>query len=473
MNKAKTLVLVVLLLLSIVGNTQAATRLEIKGGIYAEACPNGQFASLIWGSHIGTDVGSITLPPGGNLLGLRIPCDGSPRICGTGHTDDVAYEWDGQQWHNRGLAFGLAACIYDSNKQLRIVRGPGEPTGAQGFRYVDGAGRIIPAFETYADPQRQIFEYTQRGNFTVGQGAETDCHVLTPERRFVEKGDCRFAHYNEAGGVNAIGVSLLAQGKSVLLWLSNVEMANLPLVDSPPPPLEICGDGKDNDGDGLIDENPPCDPPLQTPNDAGIVIATDQAHSELLDRNRHEDACRFTHLAALNLNAHDSQWGMLTKPPGQNGCDIKGGRYAVDAVIYKATQQVVDIISGAGDEVPAVTTWGFQPKRPDNHWALPPDAEEPPPPPPDDLEERVEALEKAVRDLQFSSLSQKQDIEMLSQKVLLQQQQIDELFKQSGLSEARVRAIILDYISRMTLQGNTSTSFGHRHGAGNFTIVVK
>lgn len=39
-------------------------------------------------------------------------------------------------------------------------------------------------------------------------------------------------------------------------------------VPPPPPPAEVCGDGIDNDGDGLIDENPPCAPPPPPPTSA-------------------------------------------------------------------------------------------------------------------------------------------------------------------------------------------------------------
>jgi hypothetical protein len=54
---------------------------------------------------------------------------------------------------------------------------------------------------------------------------------------------------------------------------------------TPPPPAEVCGDGIDNDGDGAVDENPPCSPPPPPPSTEVCGDGVDNDGDGLVDEN--------------------------------------------------------------------------------------------------------------------------------------------------------------------------------------------
>lgn len=91
-----------------------------------------------------------------------------------------------------------------------------------------------------------------------------------------------------------------------------------------------------------------------------------------------ELACHlFLREATRHLYEQDPNWGLLTKVPGQNQCSatacgngVSCG-YAVDAIIYRATNQVVDIIVAIGSPG-ASLAWQLVGKLDYNHWAPPP-----------------------------------------------------------------------------------------------------
>jgi hypothetical protein len=91
-----------------------------------------------------------------------------------------------------------------------------------------------------------------------------------------------------------------------------------------------------------------------------------------------ELACHlFLREATRSLYEQDPNWGLLTKVPGQNQCSASAcGNgvscgYAADAIIYRATNQVVDIIVAIGAPG-ASLAWQHMPKLDYNHWAPPP-----------------------------------------------------------------------------------------------------
>lgn len=101
-----------------------------------------------------------------------------------------------------------------------------------------------------------------------------------------------------------------------------------------------------------------------------------------------EGAGHFTEAAAAALHFVDAEFGHLRKPANRTHVvDQWGNRHAVDVVLYKASGQIVDIITDAG-EPGARVSWGPGTEHeysPDD-WYAPRDAEIPPPltPPEDD-----------------------------------------------------------------------------------------
>jgi hypothetical protein len=106
-----------------------------------------------------------------------------------------------------------------------------------------------------------------------------------------------------------------------------------------------------------------------------------------------KEACgQFTRLAACALAGEG--FGLLSKNPGEN--QYQG--FAVDAIIYQKSNQVIDIIS-QNESPNASPGWAEVPKRSGNNWAAPVGCSpvEPPPPPPPPEPSEVEARLKAIQ----------------------------------------------------------------------------
>jgi len=110
-----------------------------------------------------------------------------------------------------------------------------------------------------------------------------------------------------------------------------------------------------------------------TPNRMDIVRAVDSDFPHLLTLNTIASCGEFTERVLLRLHAIDPNWGLLSKQPGEK--QHRG--HGIDSGIYLATQQVVDVIAGAGarDDGDLVSVgkpaWSEEPKRPGNNWMLP------------------------------------------------------------------------------------------------------
>ena len=106
-----------------------------------------------------------------------------------------------------------------------------------------------------------------------------------------------------------------------------------------------------------------------TPDDSGTVysVASQVGLSGLT--NEYLVFHGFVKVVAQRLNPTDnpSGWGLLSKSPGETQVD----GFAVDAIIYGGTQEVVDIVNGAGGASPSPSWQTNQPKRPNNNWAAP------------------------------------------------------------------------------------------------------
>lgn len=158
----------------------------------------------------------------------------------------------------------------------------------------------------------------------------------------------------------------------------------------------------------LPNPDPEEDPPMPTtPDHSFVVQAVNRDHPDLLRANTHESAGLFTELAVLALHAIDPSWGHIQKPAGRNA--YRG--HAVDAIKYKKTGQVIDILTNAGDG-PGLSrvTWQEKPSREDEPWMAPtmpqddpgdtqvPDPTPTPCPDCQALLGRLESLERAFAD---------------------------------------------------------------------------
>jgi hypothetical protein len=149
---------------------------------------------------------------------------------------------------------------------------------------------------------------------------------------------------------------------------------------------------------------------MSAPNRQDVVVAVHQEHPELLRTNTKPSCTRFRQLVAARLHAEDPEWGELTKQPGQN--QSEDGR-AVDAIIYRPTMQVVDIISGSGTGQPTKPTWIEQVRRQGNDWAVPTLADAVQPGPVPAVASPPPATDPAVVALSQSILSEVRQLQAL------------------------------------------------------------
>jgi hypothetical protein len=107
---------------------------------------------------------------------------------------------------------------------------------------------------------------------------------------------------------------------------------------------------------------------VSTPNRIDVGQAVDRLYPELLQQNTKATCVEFRQRVAAELYRQDGNWGELTKRPGEN--QGEDGR-AVDAVIYRPTMQVVDIVVDGGSERPTRPGWAETGRRQGNDWAVP------------------------------------------------------------------------------------------------------
>lgn len=159
----------------------SVSRLSFPGGSYCDSKPSGEYAVLFAGSHLQTHLGRIELP-GEDVLFVRVgfwrTADGRLvfAITGQGHDSGVCWLWAEGAWTEHGPTNGVSPAIIDNDGNLLIVR-PGPDVTSQGYRFADEHNRAWMGDETYADKDRQIWEYTTLAEVTIGQG-ESGCQVL-------------------------------------------------------------------------------------------------------------------------------------------------------------------------------------------------------------------------------------------------------------------------------------------------------
>jgi hypothetical protein len=337
----------------------------LPGAWYAAALPDGSsYAALYASSRIGTSRGDVALLPGDQPLFLdaNILDD---RICvaGQSHAGRGLLLHDGQQWRTPDVpAFGESPVCFGLGDVI-LSAGPGDvlwtyhvrngltgrtagvPLGVDGLRGVASDGTVLRGNNTRADAARVIGEYTELGDVTVGQSGYS-CVALHAGQRYTlavgaQPGGCRAIRFKRAGDQLAIAVHLPTGTAAdrvrgtLLVWCSVAELALFPLqVLGAPAPAPV-----------PVPQPTPEPKPVATSNRLDIVKAVAGQHPDLVKLNSKIACGILTEHIAEALHASDPGWGLLSKSAGEN--NYRG--HAVDAVIYQPTQQVIDLMSGAGD----------------------------------------------------------------------------------------------------------------------------
>lgn len=170
---------------------------------------------------------------------------------------------------------------------------------------------------------------------------------------------------------------------------------------------------------------------MDTPNRLEVAQHIAAQHPDLVQANTTQACGTLIEFIAKALHAEDADWGLLSKSPGEH--QFNG--HAVDAIIYRKTQQVIDLMSGAGDRDPDSGVnpqdqfeirlkWGLVGKRPNNNWmdprsdvvVSPPDPPTPPDPPAPPTPPSVpvpfidQEVVDLIRDILASNQAQEQQI---------------------------------------------------------------
>jgi hypothetical protein len=160
--------------------------LTFPGCWYTDAIPQPLGAYVSSHFHSGllsTDKGMNQAPAKPRVLQWVRLSPGGIWFAGTGQDDDHAWEWQGDKWADAGPFKAPRAVIYDAAGELIVEREASWPgPGSQGWRYVDQAGELVPAWVTYASPTKRLWEFTTHGDVVVGQG-EGGVHALVADRR--------------------------------------------------------------------------------------------------------------------------------------------------------------------------------------------------------------------------------------------------------------------------------------------------
>lgn len=359
-----------------------------------EAYPNGPWVVSVPGVGIFTSFRGDPIPaPPGNRYALYVRLSKGGKIACVGSDDhDQIWEYTNGKWNHLGAGYGPKSVIY-VGEQAVWIKPPGP---ANGYRCVRNNVPVFAVPDTYADPIKQIFEWTPFEDLSIGQGDDDKVGGGVVVRFSLESFNRRLA-FDELGlgpvrdlvvnrDLNDFAIVAVDLRKHIttITYASRTELSVLPLVNQSVPP---------------IDPDPE-EPPVSTPNFINIIRDTDREHPELLQDNTHETAGLFTEWAAWDLHQADAGFGLLSKSPGENSYN----GHAVDAVIYKPTQQVIDIISQSGTGDSTSVSWQEQPKRPNNNWLQPfePDDQtgDPPDEEPDDDDHDHEAITVKLVSLQ-------------------------------------------------------------------------
>jgi hypothetical protein len=217
-------------------------RIRLSGASYAFALTDGSWGALMPNS-INTSEGAVPLPgePVLFLVGARY--NGRLYMAGQGHDSGSAWLWDGA-WRVVSSTHGVSPCAFGATVLYVATSGDGflavrlwdgstqhydAPIGSQGIRYIDDLTPIT-GDATYRDGE--LFEWTRRGDVTVGQGHEGGCLI---NGRVLEPGDRRFIRFERNAEQLAIAMVDQPGNAAVLIWMTRPELVSLPFPGTPVP----------------------------------------------------------------------------------------------------------------------------------------------------------------------------------------------------------------------------------------------
>jgi hypothetical protein len=436
-------------------------RLQFDGAWEGDVLPGGAFVAAFPDTRLETVWGTIQAPEW-----IRYPRlhPAFAQVAGqTQNTDRLLRVQINDTPIEEGPACGVSACLYGPDGTLYKNPQCADPYYSQGFRYFDTrTNQPVPAWTTYTDSDRKIYEWTEYDGITVGQGGrgphgEDPCVVLFNGRRYLlEVGTCRVVRFTKLGDQLAIGFFRQDLPAFVGHWLSVAEIASL---------LDI------TDG-----EQPPPDPEpdMDFPRTEWAVV--EQMHQRFSDDfPANEDGARgWTEITIEQLAFSFPSGGWCwksstpTSPPSKDAiARIIDGRFECWDVLQAAGVTGPRVLAAYPPIYHDIAGQHPIPVTPENHLD-----EDPPPPSDDDLEDRVEHLEEQAQRLERESKLQQARILVLEDRVSA----LEQAPPQNGVTPAQVLGMIDAAFANAEIAGRTQSAGGflsHSHAISGLSISRK
>lgn len=369
-------------------------RRTFTGGLYTDALPTGEFASLIRdaqdvGLYFQTSIGQVPLPPvtapGAAALYTRISAVKGFRIAVQSAAGNLLWEWTAGHWTNRQLvSYGTQGHIYNPAGELYVISSPDQQE-SQGIRYWDNGPVLGTPTYNYLMPfakqkgvKKPLCEWTAIGDGVfIGQAEQGPAVAQLPDgtHRVLELGDCHFVQAHRAGHQLTVATAKFKQREAVVLWLTMEELTELPVLGAATPTPE--------------------EPPVTIPNHVDVVKKWRAVYKDLAGPER---AGRIVNAVAWDLRGEGA--GTFFKDAGDNW-----NHRSMDVIIYKPGGETFDILGDAeGNANP-----GWARTKPTGFGAIskwraavepelgPPEPPPPPPPPSDEVGEMLDNMEAAAR----------------------------------------------------------------------------
>lgn len=210
-------------------------KIEIPGGYYVDARPDGEYACLMKDfQSVLTDSREIPCSEGVPLY-IRVSQSDEFKFVGQDENNDSAIEWNGRWFHYSGIAFGVSPCIYDNINSLRIAQ---PMDGTQGFRFVDENNRIWTGDETYYSPILGLSEWSYLGNgYYCGQDPQNDNCLFYDDNKklhhIIVEDQCRFIRGARENNDISLAMVTLNNRPSIIIWATIDELLKFPTKEKP------------------------------------------------------------------------------------------------------------------------------------------------------------------------------------------------------------------------------------------------